>query len=417
MKKIVAIAWKDTSIRFRDRSGLLLMIIAPLILAAIIGASFGQFLLGNSTTPFDAIPVAVINQDSGDMGQQFVDALQSEQLTDLLLLTVAAAADETAVRTQVQQGDIRALIIIPANFTNAVMSSEDSTSIQFYADPGATLTPNIVRGIVLQIMNQFNSGAVAAAVTVDQLLPHSRDLGPAMLELEPTLTSAISEQTSNGRITLNPITVGIAAEKPIVEASPFAFFAPSMGILFLMFAMMDTTRTILEEERDGTLGRLLTTPSGHMQILLGKVTGILTTGFIQFIVFVFASRILFQLDWGSSPAGLGLMVIGIVLAYTSLGMVIAAYAKDLNQAAIIGSVLSLVFAALGGNFVAAQNFPPFLNQLSKITINRWGLDGLTELTIYQGGMSDVLPHTAVLLTFSAIMLTAALWQFNRRIRR
>ncbi len=202
-----------------------------------------------------------------------------------------------------------------------------------------------------------------------------------------------------------------------MEISPFAFFAPSMGILFLMFAMMDSTRSILEEEKAGTLPRLLTTPIRHSELLMGKVGGVFLAGIIQFVVFVFASRLLFQLNWGNSAAGLALMVLAIVLAYTGLGMLIAAFAKDANQAAIFGSVISLVFAALGGNFVNAQNFPAWLDQLSKITINRWGIDGLTALTIYEGGLADVLLPAAVLLSIGGFFFLAALWQFDRRMKR
>jgi len=67
--------------------------------------------------------------------------------------------------------------------------------------------------------------------------------------------------------------------------------------------------------------------------------------------------------------------------------------------------------------VNAQNFPPWLDQLSKITINRWGIDGLTALTIYDGGLSDVLLPAAVLLGIGGLFFLLALWQFNRRIKR
>jgi len=418
--KTLAIAWKDLSITFRDRNALLLMILAPLILSFIIGASFGDFLIGNDSTPFDQIPVLVVNADDGESGEQFVAALRSEALADLLLVTEMDDLDEA--RALVQVGEVRAAIHIPAGFSTAVRGQTAANSatappvkIGFYPDPSATITPNIVRGIVAQITNSFNTGAIGAQVTVAQLMSRAEEVGPALQDLAPALEKAIGSQLadSGSPISLHQITVG-EIEEPI-EVSPFAFFAPSMGILFLMFAMMDTTRSILDEEKAGTLPRLLTTPIAHSELLMGKVGGVFLAGIIQFVVFVVASRLLFQLNWGHSVPGLALMVLAIVLAYTGLGLLIAAFAKDVNQAAIFGSVISLVFAALGGNFVAAQNFPPWLNQLSKITINRWGIDGLTALTIYNGGLSDVLLPTAVLLSIGGLFFLLALWQFNRRI--
>lgn len=418
--KVLAIAWKDLSITFRDRNALFLMILAPLVLSFIIGASFGNFLIGGSSVPFDQIPVLVVNDDAGDMGQQFVTTMQAGELADLLLVTEMTDLDEA--RAIVQQGDARAAVHIPAGFSTAVRGATPATSpaiIAFYADPSATLTPNIVRGIVVRITNSFNTGAIGALVTVEQLRGQTAVLGPALAQLGAVLEEQIGAQAGQANrssaITLRQIAVG-TIEEPL-EISPFAFFAPSMGILFLMFAMMDSTRSILEEEREGTLPRLLTTPIAHSELLLGKVGGVFLAGIIQFVVFVVASRLLFQLNWGHSASGLALMVLAIVLAYTGLGLLIAAFARDVNQAAIFGSVISLVFAALGGNFVNAQNFPPWLDQLSKITINRWGIDGLTALTIYDGGLNDVLLPAAVLLSIGGLFFLLALWQFGRRIKR
>lgn len=422
MKRLLAIAWKDLNINFRDRNALLLMIVAPLLLSAIIGVSFGGLFSGDSATPFDSIPTLLVNADEGELGQQFAAVLRSDDLADLLLVT--EMDDLAAARELVQAGEARTAVYIPADFT-AVIQNQDGTApahtlVQFYADPSATITPNIVRGIVLQIVNQFNSGAISAQVTVEQLLAQADALGPALANLEPVLEDSLAAQFSaepTAVIRLNEISTVEEEEEEVRDISPFAFFAPSMGILFLMFSMMEITRSILDEERDGTLDRLLTTPLSHRELLAGKVGGVFFSGIVQFFIFVIASKLLFQLDWGRSLDGLVLMVVAIVAAFTGLGLLIAAFAKDVNQAAIIGSVVSLTFAALGGNFIAAENFPPWLELVSKITINRWGLDGLIDLTIYGGGLSDILPEAAVLFGLAALFFVLALTQFERRISK
>ncbi|MCA9931837.1 MAG: ABC transporter permease, partial [Anaerolineales bacterium] len=155
----------------------------------------------------------------------------------------------------------------------------------------------------------------------------------------------------------------------------------------------------------------------NSEILLGKIGGVFLTGLLQFVVFVIASRFIFQLNWGSSLTGLVLMTLAVVLAFTSLGTLIAAFARDENQANIIGTVVTLVFAALGGNFAPAQNFPTWLEQLSKITITRWGLDGFSDLTMHNLGLGDVMPEVSVLIGLSAVLFALALTRFQRRIAR
>ena len=423
--KIWTIAWKDTLIRFRDRNALILMVLAPLVLSGIIGSAFGGFINGDDAVPFNAIPVLIINQDTGEQGKQFVDILVSEDLADLL--DVTEMDDLAAARELVQAGEARAAVLIPDTFSAAVEGGGDGSStgseatavslIQFYADPGATLTPNIVRGVVTQIVNGFNTAAIGTDVTVTQLTDAAEALGPAMAGLGAALDSELSSQIGQNQasVTLNDIAVG--DQEGSEDLNPFAFFAPSMGILFLMFSMVDGTRSILDEQQGGTLDRLVGTPTSHLEILLGKIGGVFLTGALQFVVFVIASSLLFGLEWGSSPLGLALMMLVVVLAFTSLGALIAAFARDANQANIIGSVVTLIFAALGGNFVPAQNFPPFLEQLSKISINRWALDGFSDLTLYGLGLSDVLLEAGVLFGLSVVLVGLALWQFQRRLAR
>lgn len=417
--KILTIAWKDTLIRFRDRNALISMLAAPLILSAIIGSAFGGLISGSDDTPFEAIPVLFIDEDEGELGQQFRDILATDQLEDLLDTT--DMDDLVEARAIVQAGEARAAIYIPPNFTASLQLDEaaDEAVVQFYADPSASLTPNIVRGVVTQIVNGFNGAAVSTEVTVGQLTAQAGQLGPAMLGLTDALNAELANTFSADSVTtltVNAVPVG-EADEGLGEISAFAFFAPSMGILFLMFSMMDSTRSILEEEQAGTLDRLLTTPTSDVVILSGKIGGVFLTGILQFVVFVVASRFIFNLNWGSSLSGLVLMMLVMVLSLTSLGTLIAAFARDANQANIIGSVVTLVFAALGGNFVPAQSFPEGLQLLSKLTLTRWGLDGFSDLTIYGLGFNDILLEAGVLLGIGVLFFVLAVWQFKRRITR
>lgn len=418
--KILTIAWKDTLIRFRDRNALILMIAAPLLLSLIIGSAFSGFISGSDPVPFDAIPVLVVNDDAGEWGDQFIEALGSDGLSDLLQVDVMT--DIETAREIVQRGEARTAVYIPPTFSDAILSNEnvaddEQALVQFYADPGATLTPNIARGVIVQVLNGFNIGSVAGQVTTEQLLStEGATSNPQMAQLPQVLNASIGENVRVGSaIALNRIDVGEV--ETAVDISPFAFFAPSMGILFLMFSMMDGTRSILDEEKEGTLGRLISTPTSYREILLGKIGGVFLTGMLQFVVFVIASRLIFQLNWGSSPLGLAMMTIAVVLSLTSLGAFIAAVAKDINQANILGTVVTLTFAAFGGSFVPATNFPPFLEQLSKISILRWALDGFSDLTINGLGAQDVLLETAVLLTIGLILFFIALMQFHRRVTK
>jgi ABC-2 type transport system permease protein len=432
--KIWTIAWKDTLIRFRDRNAIIMMLVAPLVIAAIIGASFGGFLTGSGgggSSPFTNIPIIVVNEDAGPQGEQFVAVLTGGDLADLL--DPAFMADLAEARAAVQAGRVRAVIHIPADFSDTMRqaftvdgeASPSASTIQLYTDAAATFTPFIVLSVVEQIINGFNSAQISGQIISSQLVEKGPQLGPRMAEIEPRLSDvgADFEESINRRfregnvanITLNVVALnGEEAREPI---NPLAFFAPSMGIFFLMFTMFSGTRSILMEEQEGTLARLQATPTSHSEILLGKIGGTFLTGLLQFGVFIVASSLIFQLSWGRSPLGLLLLTLAVVAAFTSLGTFVAAFARDITQANILGSVVVLTFAALGGNFAPAQNFPNWLQQVSLLTINRWGLDGFSTLTIQGGTVGDVLLETAVLLTMALVFFLLGLWRFQQRIAR
>jgi ABC-2 type transport system permease protein len=325
--------------------------------------------------------------------------------------------DLEAARALVQAGESRAVIAIPPDFSARLQSREEesgSTTVTLYTDPAATITPNIIRGVVTQIVNEFAGRRISGQITAEHLSQEYVDtLGPALADLGPAIAAELqAEEVESGSISLNRVALGESE-----EINPFAFFVPSMGIFFLVFAMMDGTRSILDEDREGTLDRLISTPTSHSQILLGKIFGVFLTGMVQFTVYVLASRLLFSVNWGSSVTGLALMTLVTVAAFTSLGAFIAAFARDANQANIFGSIVALVSAALGGNFTSPFNFPEWLDFLSKFTVNRWSIDGFADLTLFNLGVGEVLPEIGVLLAIAAVFFVLGLWQFRRRIAR
>lgn len=421
--KAWTIIWKDTLIRFRDRTGLISYLVAPLILSAIIGAAFGGFSGGDSVSPITDIPLIVVNNDEGELGASFVETLTTSPGLDQLL-EPTQMADLNEALPIVEDGDTRAVVYIPPSFSDAIRPpdtsevSTESAVVQLYPNREATFTPFIIRGIVSQIAAHFSERAISARVTVSQLVedPGNRAaLGPALANLEPAITGEIEALQANGgvQIDLNRVSVGEGGEEEDFNA--LAFFAPSMAILFVMFSVIDSSRSILDEQLAGTLDRLIGTPIRSSEIILGKIGSTFLTGFLQMVILIVASALLFGLRWGNSPVGLLLITVATVAAATSLGTFIAGFATQPTQVQVIGTAVVLVFTIIGGLF-PAQNFPPWLQTVSRFTINRWALDGYTRLT-EGGSLTDILPEIGVLIGATLILFTLGVWQFQRRMAR
>lgn len=413
------IALKDNLIRFRDRNGLLLMLAAPLLIAAIVGAAFGGFGGQNNTAPLTDIPFVVVDDDEGDLGQTLVDILRSDDLAELLEPTVMS--DLAAARALVEAGEMRGVIHIPPEFSASIRDrsrpdAAPTSTLLLYTDPESAFSPLVLNAVLTQIVNGFDAAAIGGQIGAEQALAHADQLGPALADLPAALAESIQAGMTGqetGAIRLDTRAAGKAGN----AANPLAYFAPAMAIFFLMFSLFDAANSILDEERDGTLARMMSTPTGFADILLGKAGGVFLTGLLQLFLLILASWLVFRLDWGRSVAGLALMAVATVAAAAGLGLLITAFTRDAAQAGVVSAAIALVSAILGGTFIQAQAYPAWLQPFSKLTINRWALDGFTDLTLRGQGFADILIEAGVLIGLAAVFFALAWWRLPRRFVR
>jgi len=417
--KAWTIAWKDTLIRFRDVNALLFMLAAPLLITAIIGSAFSGFFSDDGDVPITDIPFIIVDGDETESSEQLI-ALFTDDETLSELLATEQMDDLDEAKRQVMVGESRAVLFIPPGFGAQIQGDEagEATTLELYVDAAASITPNIIRGILDRVSAGYSTALISVDVSVEQIVDDAAAYGPALANLETVVQEQVDEiadDRGQQRITLRQVVEG--QDDDIPAFSPATFFGPSMAIFFLLFTVMEGTRSILVEDQEGTLPRLLSTPTYPSTILLGKMGGVFLTGVLQFSVLLVGSRLLFNMDWGKSPLGLFLLVVVFVAAATSLGMFIAAFAKDNVQANIIGSAIILLFGILGGNFTTTFNYPEWLITVSKLTLNYWGLEGFSDLTWRGLGLIDILPEVGALLIFALVAFALAVWRFQKRLTR
>ncbi len=132
--------------------------------------------------------------------------------------------------------------------------------------------------------------------------------------------------------------------------------APGMALLFLMYTVSYGGRSILAERSQGTLPRLLVSPTSTAQVLGGKVLGIFFTGVAQVGILILASTVFFGVKWGDALGSDGL-ILATVFGATGWGMLITALARTPAQVGSVGSALMLIFGILGGSFINLEQMP------------------------------------------------------------
>jgi ABC-2 type transport system permease protein len=161
MKKIFLIGWKDLTLAFRDRAGLILMLLAPFVLTLGLGFVTGHF--SSTSGGPSGIPVVLVNQDGGQLGNALVELFNSKDLADLISPTIVN--DPAEARRRVDANQANAAVIIPAGFTQSIIPAgnpaaagaapaEDVVQIGLYTNPTTPTGAGIIKTIVDQFLGQ-----------------------------------------------------------------------------------------------------------------------------------------------------------------------------------------------------------------------------------------------------------------------
>jgi ABC-2 type transport system permease protein len=411
VKKILNIAWKDLILILRDRAALILMLGAPLALTVGLGLVSGSFS-GASSSGVGDIPVAIINQDQGQLGNYLIDAFQSEELSDLI--TAGATGDLAGARRQVEDDLIAAAIIIPPTFSEDLLAEDAQTAspVELYANPGRPISVDVVASIIERYVQAVETGVVQVTVTLDQLLAY-QVITPGEI---PAAVERLTGQAELGSTAASLIEVGSHAPDQevaeTIEVNPLALIAPAMAMLFLMYTVTLGGRSLLAERAEWTLQRMLSTPTAAWQVLAGKMFGIYLSAVAQVGLLVLGSSLMFGLRWGQ-PLAVALLVLAVAAGATGWGILLAAVARTPGQVTSFGGALMLTFGVLGGGFTIGLPSDGTLSTVGKITPNAWGLQGFTALA-KGGGLAEIRDPIIGLSVMTIVLFTVAVIIFRQR---
>jgi linearmycin/streptolysin S transport system permease protein len=472
MNKLWAVAFKEIRTRFTDRNLLLIMLVAPLLISTIIGLAFGG--LGRTTSPIRDIPVAVVNNDPTGADGTSYGAMLAGLLTEGQLPAGASASlaacpqnsaqpgggssevsltlaelingtlfDETvaqqlvvdqfiasptgiigsaeylssAARAAVDKGLYTAVVIIPADFSSALTSLADPrqapamTTVSVYGNAGQGLSAGIVRSIVDSITAQLISGNIAMGATLTEIATNQPAALANVSKLDLSKLFVCAFVPGNDLIRL--------ANQP-VQAAPtntagaiLVTFGSAQALFFALFVGQFGILSMYEERRNGTLQRILVSPTPRWVVLGGKLVGVLVSVVFQLVALAVALTIVGSIIeghlafiWGTDFARLGLVFLAVAVSVSGLGMFLAGVLTGIEQANIVGSVLNIALGVLGGAF--GFQLPRSVAQFSLIY---WARDAFDILA---AGRGDISLNILVLLVEGAVMFAIGVILFTRK---
>jgi len=186
------------------------------------------------------------------------------------------------------------------------------------------------------------------------------------------------------------------------------------AIMFLLFAVSGSSAAFFDEKNAGLFQRLLSAPITRAQLLWSRFLFGILLGLVQLITLFTAGSLMYGID---VLGHLGLLVIVCTVAAaacTSFGMLIAAIAPNAQAANGLATFVVMVMSATGGAWFPISLMPLFMQQVGKLTIVYWSMEGFSQVLWAGKPLGELLPTLGVLAGITAGVMAIAIWRLNHK---
>lgn len=396
LRKITAIAWKDAVIRFSSRTEILFFLVLPIVFTLILG---GAGMSGGDS----AIVLPVVNEDGSELAAELITALENSEALELSVLERAEAEE------RFNEENAAALLIIPAGFETALLAGQ-TAEIYLQKAPNDNNAEAVDRAVSAAVgtVTQALSAANTSLTTAESIQPFESDTD------RQNYFSA-SLETARSRLQSAPKRLLFTRPEQGAETEAFDIAAhQSAGqlITWVFIPLLGVAGLLAYERSEGTLRRVLTTPTSKATYLLGTLSGQFIAGLVQMALLVGFGILVMGVNWGQSLSGLVVMLVSFGLASVALGTMLGTFVKTDSQANSTTVAAGMVMALMGGCWFPLELFPETVRTVVRILPTTWAMEGLTDLVLRGQGLVDILPNAAVLLGFAVVFLAVGSWRFR-----
>ena len=416
MRKLTAAMRKEFLLLIRDKIGLTILFIMPMVLIVIMtliqDAAF-------RTVNEEGIPLLVVNEDQDSLGFRIEAGLKNSDLVAFHNEINGKRATRDELFKAVKEGKFLIGIVIPKGTTKAIQedvkrlvdeslgedvsqTKQRSTEIEMVIDPIAS------KSFVTSVTSQLREFISALKTRV-----MFETFNAQIAELIPDdVTIKKSEYSNKQAVTYKEVYASeISGE---IKPNAVQHNIPAWTIFAMFFIVLPLVSSIMKEKEEGSVFRFHTIPASYFLQINAKLIVFIVICLIQFFLMLLIGLVFLPmlglpvLQLGNSYSGILLMALGCALAASGFGVLVGSLATTQQQGAVLGSLSILIFSAIGGIWVPAYVMPSIMRRISEISPLKWAMDGFYGLFLRGEGCVDILPHFFKLAVFFAFCLAIAI---------
>jgi ABC-2 type transport system permease protein len=366
---------------------------------------------GTSLTAEEFFQRAVLqNQTTGGqflVNVVFKDALYEDNETKMFDVKMVKSREKG--EDLIKDGEVVALVIIPANFTSALQGIIDQAVV------------DEVRAHGVPINASSDQYAHTALDNIGSLTNYDFNFATSLVggqvmgyigALETIVRTNVGSGFPSGPVTNEGGSVR-SQFVAITETEEFTVFdwqAPGIFIFALLMTSIYVSATLATEYKNKTIHRLRLTKMRSVDLMAGTTIRWMFVGALQVLI-------LFFVAWGIGTRVAGdvlptfafcfVISMVVVLASISLGLIISAFIDDPEQAGNIGTAIAVPMSFLTEAFFPLDFAP------AKVLPWTQGADAMKQLMLYNE-WGAALEHMLYVLIGAFILFTIGVFIYQQR---
>lgn len=411
MFKLRATILKDIRVLWRDKVGISLMFVMPIILVIVVTSiQNSTFQLVNK----NKLPLLICNEDTGKISTQLIKDIA--KIGMFKVSQVSGVQDEKSMSDAMHDKDAMLGVIIPPNFSLKVSAKSKSiagkamTSFGLQGDTvkqaGDVDPLTIYYNPVLQESLRLSvAGGIRSAL---QLVESRETLRSLYFSInEKPLSEVLENEMLNNKTAINEIPVS----KDGTRATPNAtqHNVPAWTIFAMFFVIMSLGGSVVREKVSGSFIRLKTLPTNYAVGILSKQITYLGVTMIQAAV-IFSMGIWLFPHMGLSALNLpsdwlALFIVTLICGWcaVSYAICVGVFTDTQEQANGFGAVSIVILASVGGLMVPSFAMQGFFKSAANLSPMHWCLQAYYILFLEGGKLKDVVNNIVPLFIITIVI--------------
>ncbi|WGM88796.1 MAG: ABC transporter permease [Candidatus Bathyarchaeum tardum] len=384
------IAWKDLMELFRNRMGLVLLILMPVFMMTMVGYIYP------SESSLNNVSIGIVNEDIGfnglSLGTTFFATLNVIN-DNASLITIKDATSFEDIQQMIQTGNIEGGIIISADFSSNIINGQQGT-VTIVTDQSNPQMSTMIQAVLSQVFEEM--GTAMAQQNVAEQLGINPDIALAVVKPYDVQVKGSIEG----------------------EFSYFDFIAPGIMAMTVMMSVMTGLPAAISHERElGTLDGMMVAPINRLSVILGKTLAQMARGILQGVLILGLATMLFGVTvHGNILLVFALLLLG-VFSFVGLGVVLTSFAKDQETAVMMMTTIMFPMMFLSGVFFPIEQMPWFMQTISKFLPLTYVADSLRKVMVLGADIPALTSELSILIVFGIAMIAIAVPIFKRAMTR